>query len=169
LSRDYTTGATLATTGVTTVPAIPIPPRAYDVWADDTWAGIGTTKLLACYRMNLNLGDKYDPDAPINSALTSFESVLEKEDQDYGSDASFGFDAAAVGLINSFKNGAKKYFRVKAPARSSRRPLITRFKSISRPSSPASASSAPRRTVPLWCCRSTSILPAIRRAPMPAC
>lgn len=114
LSRDYTTGATLASSGVTTVPAIPIPPRSYDVWADDTWAGIGTTKLLACYNMNLNLGDKYDPDAPINSALTSFESVLEKEDQDYASDASFGFDAAAIGLVNTFKAGAKKYFRVKA-------------------------------------------------------
>jgi hypothetical protein len=114
LSRDFSTGATLASGGVTTVPAAPIPPRSYDVWADDTWGTIGTTKLLACYRMNLNLADKYDPDAPINSALTSYESVIEKEDQDYGSDATFGFDANAISLINTFKAGAKKYFRVKA-------------------------------------------------------
>jgi hypothetical protein len=114
LSRDYATGATLATTGVTTVPAQPIPPRSYDVWADDSWATIGTTKLLACYRMNLNLGDKYAADAPINSALTGPESFMEQEDQDYGSDATFGFDATATGLITTFKNGAKKYFRVKA-------------------------------------------------------
>lgn len=114
LGRAYATGVTLASAGLTTVPAVPIPPLAYDVWADDTWATIGTTKLLACYRMNLNLGDKFAADSPINSALTSFESVLEAQDQDYGSDAAFGFDTTTTGLITTFKNGATKYFRVKA-------------------------------------------------------
>jgi hypothetical protein len=114
LGRAYATGATLASAGVTTVPAIPIPPLSYDVWADDTWATIGTTKLLACYRANINLGDKFVADSPINSALSSFESVVEAQDQDYGSDGTFGFDAVATGLIATFKAGATKYFRIKA-------------------------------------------------------
>jgi hypothetical protein len=114
LGRAYTTGATLASAGLTTVPAVPIPPLSYDVWADDTWATIGTTKLLECYRMNVNLGDKFVADSPINSALSSFESVVEAQDQDYGSDGTFGFAATATGLITTFKNGATKYFRVKA-------------------------------------------------------
>lgn len=95
-----------------TLSAVPISPRGYDVYADDTWAALGTTKLLACYRMNVALGDKFQPDSPINSAIVSYESAMEAEDQSYAFDATFGFDAAAVGLINTFKNGVRKYFRL---------------------------------------------------------
>lgn len=112
MSREPATGATLATVGVTTVPAVPIPPRGYDVFADDLWADLGTTKLLECYRMNANLGDKFQPDAPINSAISSYESAMEAEDQPVTFEATFGFAAAAVGLISTFKAGSRKFFRL---------------------------------------------------------
>lgn len=95
----------------TDIAAKPIPPRAYDVYADDTWATLGTTKLLAAYEANINLGDKFAPDTPINSTLVSFESLLEAENQDYGSDLRLGFDATAVSLMGTFAAGALKFLR----------------------------------------------------------
>jgi hypothetical protein len=114
LSRTPTTLGTIATAGTSVIPSVPIPGKNYGVWADDTWATLGTTRELACYRMNINLGDKFGRDAPINETISSFESILEQQDQDYGFDAVFGFDSAASSKIATFNAGALKYFRVKA-------------------------------------------------------
>jgi hypothetical protein len=112
MSRALDYDATLVTAGVTTMASAPIPSRSFDVWADDAWADLGTTKLLACYRMNWDMGDKFAPDAPINSAIVSFESLLEAEDQDYTVTGTYGLDATARGLIDSFEAGAIKVFRL---------------------------------------------------------
>lgn len=95
----------------TAVPSAPIPSILWDVYADDTWAALGNTKLLAAYRGNLDMGEKFEPDAPINSDIVSFESLLESEDQGYNFELTVGVDAVAVSLINSFKAGEMKYFR----------------------------------------------------------
>lgn len=102
------------TTGAkpTVIADAPIPAIAWDIFADDTYAGIGSTKLLACYQGKLDFGSKFDPDAPINSAITSYESLLEKKDQGYGFDMVLGVDAVATGLIASFKAGTRKFIRM---------------------------------------------------------
>lgn len=112
ISRAPSTGITLAA-GTTNLGSVPIPPLKWDVWADDTWAGLGTTKLLAAYDGNINLGPKFNPDSPINSTVVSFESLVESQDQDHSFDLRLGFDAAAIGLMTTFGNGAMKYFRFK--------------------------------------------------------
>lgn len=114
LSRTPTTLGTIATAGTSVIPSAPIPGRNYGVWADTSWATLGTTRELACYRMNIQLGDKFGRDAPINETISSFESLLEQQDQDYGFDAVFGFDAAASSKIASFNAGTMMFFRVKA-------------------------------------------------------
>jgi hypothetical protein len=96
----------------TTVPAAPIPSILWDIWADETWAGLGTSKLLAAYAGNATLGDKFQPDSPINSTIASFESLLETEDQTYDFELTVGVDSTAVSLINSFKAGATKSIRM---------------------------------------------------------
>lgn len=111
LSRAPTTGATIPGSGVTTMAPKAMPSTKWDVYADDTWAALGTTKLLAAYEGAIDLGDKYQPDAPINSTITSFESLLEAEDQNYGFDLRLGFDAAAIALMNTFQAGTLKFFR----------------------------------------------------------
>jgi hypothetical protein len=111
LSRAPSTGATLATTGVTDVATQPIPTRSYNVWADDTWAGLGTTKLLAAYDANLTLGDKFIGDAPINSAVSGFETLLEGEDIDYSGSLTLGFDTAGVAMATTFTTEAIKFIR----------------------------------------------------------
>lgn len=114
ISRKVDKSASLASTGVTNLPAVPVPSRGYDVYADDTWAALGTTKLLACYSAEITNPDKYQPDAPINSQIDGFESLMEAQDRELTTNFTVGFDAAGSDLIDSFENEAHKFFRVEA-------------------------------------------------------
>lgn len=112
ISRKPDKGATLATTGTAVVPSQPIPPRSYNVYSDNTWAGLGTTKLLAAYKVDINYGDKYGLDAPINSSVLGFESVVENDDIDLSGSLQVGFDATGAALWDTFENEAIKFIRV---------------------------------------------------------
>jgi len=102
---------TLASAGVTTVPSVPIPSRGYNVFADDTWAGLGDTKLLAAYSGNITNGDKFTPDRPINSAIDGYESLMESDDIEYSGSLTLGFDAVGTAFLSTFDNEAIKYLR----------------------------------------------------------
>lgn len=112
LSREPTAGATIPSSGVIDVAAAPISAVKYDVFCDDTWDDLGTTKLARIYEANLDLGDKYQADSPINSAITSFDSLLEAEDQSYAFNPRVALDAVAAGLVSTFKAGAFKFWRI---------------------------------------------------------
>ncbi len=105
------TGVAFPTTGVTEIASVPVASRSWDVYADDTWAALGTTKMLEAYEGEVNFGDKYTPDYVLNSAKPSFDSVVENEDTDYDGTLRLGFAATAIGLISTFNNGALKFFR----------------------------------------------------------
>lgn len=112
ISRLFDENATLADTGVTDVPAVLIPSTGYNVYADDTWAALGTTKMLACYRAEVTTPDKYTPDAPINSEIDGFESLVANADGDFTSNWTLGVNAAGKAMIGTFKNRAKKFIRL---------------------------------------------------------
>lgn len=114
VSRTPSVLSAIASVGIVTVPAAPTASRQFDVWADDTWAGLGTTQLLAAYEGNIDLGDKFAMDEPLNSANVSYESVIEAQDQTYGGSLRVGFDATAIGLITTWQNAALKFLRLKA-------------------------------------------------------
>lgn len=97
----------------TYVPDAPMPAIAWDAYADDAWDDLGETQLLAAYQGNVDLGDKFEPDAPINSSVIGYESLVEKEDQEHTFTLVVGVDATAVALIASFKAGAKKFIRLR--------------------------------------------------------
>jgi hypothetical protein len=97
--------------GAAEIPTVVLPTRGFDIYADDTWAGLGGSKLLAAYAGNLNLADKFVPDWTINSANTSFAGIVEAEDQDRSGSLVLGFDATARALISTFSTGARKFFR----------------------------------------------------------
>lgn len=113
ISRKLNFGATLTTVGATTVPAVPIHPTSYNVYADDTWAGLGTTKLLACYEFNVTNPDKYVPDSPINSAVDGFEQLIQADGREFNVDIQVAIDVAGVSLVtNHYRAGALKFFRI---------------------------------------------------------
>lgn len=114
MSREPTFGASIPGSGVTEIPAQPVGQRMWDIYADDTYAGIGTTKLLAAYEGQINFGDKYTPDYVINSEVGSFESVVEAEGSTNDGTLRVGLDATAVALAATFKAGAIKFLRFHA-------------------------------------------------------
>lgn len=114
ISRTPTLISSVATSGVTTMAAAPTAARQFDIFADDAWADLGDTKLLAAYEGALDLGDKFARDTPINSSITSYESLVEAEDAAYTGTLRLGFDTTAAGLITTFENAARKFFRIKS-------------------------------------------------------
>lgn len=56
--------------------------------------------------------DKDQPDSPINSAISGFESLVENGDMDYAVKASFCFDAAGSALIGDIRAGAIKFISI---------------------------------------------------------
>ena len=56
MSREPTFGAAIPGAGVVDVPSKAVGQRMWDIYADDSWADLGTTKLLAAYEGNINFG-----------------------------------------------------------------------------------------------------------------
>ena len=112
MSYAPTTGATLPASGTTTIGTIPVAARTWDVYADVSEAALGTTKLLACYEGGIEFGDKYTPDWVINSALDSFDSIIENDDLEPSANLTLGFDATAVSLLGDWTAGTVKYLRL---------------------------------------------------------
>lgn len=88
------------------MPMRPIQPNLADIYIDDTgWDDVGDTKHLACYRLALTLGDKFDMDAPINSSIVSYESLPEKEDQGATVDLVVALDSVGLALKENWRKG----------------------------------------------------------------
>ena len=111
-SRDGDPTITLATSGVTTVPSVPIDPTRYDVFSDDSWDDLGTTQLLDCHEGAIAIGDTWGRSSPINSAIVSFAQALENEDVEYSGNMLLAFDSVAKALIATYKAGARKFNRI---------------------------------------------------------
>jgi hypothetical protein len=97
----------------TSVALKPIQPNLGDVWIDSTWATLGTTQYLAAYQYDLQLGDKYDMDAPINSSISSFATLPEKEDQSMTLNLSVAVDTAGNALVANYDVGTMIAVRYK--------------------------------------------------------
>lgn len=111
VAKAFETGATIPSSGVIDVPSVPIQPNKADVHLDVSWAALGTTLMLAYYVMNLQFGDKFAPDAPINSSIDSYEQLLEAEDQPATVELTVGFDAAALALMDNYQKGEFIFLR----------------------------------------------------------
>lgn len=110
--RAATTGATLPSTGILEMSQLIIPGRQFNVYLDDAWDDLGTTKALACYEAGLDLGDKFDEDAPIDRTLSGFKELLEKEEQDQTGSFRLGFDSVAVANFNKWTAGSYVFMRL---------------------------------------------------------
>ena len=112
ISRKPASGAS-APTSPTTMSVKTMQPNQADLWIDGAWADLGTTQALAAYRFNLNAPDKYDLDAPINSSIDSYATLVEKEDQAITLDLTVALDAAGTALVADFDAGDQIAIRYK--------------------------------------------------------
>lgn len=94
------------------VPAMPIFPLHFDIFADDTWAAAvaGTTKLLALYNYSLGVGERLDRTRPVNSQRTS-DSIIIREEQDHTVGLRMGADVSADAFYTNVRAGLMKFVR----------------------------------------------------------
>lgn len=114
LLRAPETGATVPTTGLTTVPMIPTRASTYCAYLDDAWDDLGTSKLLSLYSSDLSFGDKYSADWVIDCDLDSFSELIENSDVQMTQNLTLGFDSTAVAQIADAQNGEFKFVRLEA-------------------------------------------------------
>src|SRR5947209_2020957 len=62
----------------TAIALVPMLPKQFDVWIDNTSAGLGTTKLGRLLQGNLQFGGKYQPLWVVDSSQASFVQVVEQ-------------------------------------------------------------------------------------------
>ena len=104
ISRKPSSGAA-APSSPTTMAVKTIQPNQADLWLDPAWADLGTTQMLYAYTFNVDMPDKYDLDAPINSSIDSYASLVEKEDQAITLDIGVALDATGLTLMDDFDAG----------------------------------------------------------------
>jgi hypothetical protein len=112
IGRKPVTTAVVPTTP-TSVALKPIQPNLGDIWIDSSWATLGTTQYLSAYQYDLQLGDKFDMDAPINSSISSFATLPEKEDQSMSLSLSVAVDTAGNTLAANYDVGTMIAVRYK--------------------------------------------------------
>lgn len=108
---DY--AATLASTGLTSLPLVPILAAEGDVWLDSTAAGLGTTKLLRDFAFSWNVSDLFGPIWPINTSNTSFAAHgVQKPTLEAA--LTLGNDTVGTSLVTNMRAGSSVFTRYKA-------------------------------------------------------
>ncbi len=113
VGRALTDGITL-TASPTAVPQVPILGNDIEIFADDTSAGLGTTKLGRTHKGSLKIASRFAPLWVVDRLQTSFVAQVEKD-----IDAKLMLwaqaDVGGMGFYTlSQTAGAKKFIRVKA-------------------------------------------------------
>lgn len=98
---------------VTDIDPVIMTPLQYDVYLDTSWANLGTTKLLGCYKFELTAPDRFQRTRPINSTQSS-DGIVEPEDQEFGIKATLLADATAEAQIATLKAGGLAFLRLEA-------------------------------------------------------
>lgn len=111
------TSAVAATTPgadtVTDVPAVPMFPLHFSLYMDDSWAALGTTKLVQTFDMDFSFGEKFERTKPINR-LRDSDSYVEMADQEHELTLAFAIDATEKALIAKIRAGGMKFIRIEA-------------------------------------------------------
>ena len=116
--KSFTTGITGASVPPfaatpTDVPFKPMRGLDYEVWADNTWAALGTSKLLELYSADVAIGERTAPAEPVNRTRSS-DGFVEVGEQEHTFNVLLGLDATADAQITKLKAGGLTFFRAKA-------------------------------------------------------
>lgn len=112
LGHAITDNITL-TPGVTAIPIVPIVPTQVSVYMDDTFGGLGTTKLLRAISAEFHLGSRYAGVWVLDAANASFINHIESE-PDLTMTLTLQADAQGMALMTTMREGDTKFIRVEA-------------------------------------------------------
>jgi len=116
--KSFTTGIGAGSTPVfaTTVTDVPFKPMRgldYEVFLDNTWVTLGTTKLLELYSADISIGERTAPAEPVNRTRSS-DGFVEVGEQEHSCNLLLGLDAIADAQIAKLKAGGQAFVRTKA-------------------------------------------------------
>lgn len=94
---------------------MPIVADQLSVYADNTWATLGTTKLTALVSGKVSIAGTWNPFWVVDSALTSFKALVEKPPTAQIT-LMLEADAQGMGLLTTMRGEATKFIRIKTPA-----------------------------------------------------
>jgi hypothetical protein len=112
MGQIYADGITM-TAAPTLLPQVPVLPTEFNVFIDDTFAAIGTTKWLRAFAFDLNMSGIFSPVWTLNTALTSYAATVENSDPEITATLRVAADATGMGLLDTLRAGATKYIRVR--------------------------------------------------------
>lgn len=97
----------------TAIEEAPILPTHIDVYADDTFAGIGVTKLTRDFNVVWRSNGRFGQVWPLNSTLASFAAHVEQEPT-VQLELTAEYDTQGATFFTQARAGSTKYIRVKA-------------------------------------------------------
>lgn len=110
---QLTTDGITLTAAPTDIALVPIIPNQVDIFLDDTFATIGTTKLTRCIEAGWELTDKNGPIWPLNSTNTSYAASIETKPQG-SANLTLGADSSGMALLPKMRAGQTMFLRIKA-------------------------------------------------------
>ena len=113
IGKKLETGVTL-TAGPTAVALQPVTPLHFNVYADDTQAALGTTKLTRALSANFGVSDRWGPVWTIDRALAGGYAATIQTEPDSGCDLTVMADTVGLAFLTAMRSGAKKYIRLEA-------------------------------------------------------
>lgn len=110
MGRRITDGITL-TASPTSIPLVPMLPNTFDVYVDDTHAGIGTTKLGRLLTCNWRMGNRSNPLWVIDSSQSSWVAHVETVPS-LECSMLMEADAAGMAYLNTLRDGSTIFVRI---------------------------------------------------------
>lgn len=109
----YTPTETTAGVALSELALKPISGKEWDIYVDDTAAGLGSTKLTRCYAASWRINELYGVQWPANTTLTSWAAHV-----DLAPTTEVRFtvqaDAAGMGFRDNLQSGDKVFVRIEA-------------------------------------------------------
>jgi len=102
------------TAALTAVTPIAIAPGEIDVYADSTWSGVGTTKLLRVFEANFSATGMWGPLWALNSTLSSYVATLQQR-PDVTMTLTVEADSAGMAfLASNYRTNTPTFLQIKA-------------------------------------------------------
>lgn len=102
--------ATMATTGVTAYPQVPMNPNGVGIFLDSTSAGLGTTRLLRAFEGGMSFGNLFGQIWPLNETKQSFDGIVGMQPESE-STITLMADTAGKALLANLRAGDRRFMR----------------------------------------------------------
>lgn len=105
---------TVTTQGAPTdIPLVPVLAGEIDVYLDNSWANLGTTKLTSDFSVEWGVTGMYSPLWVLNSALGAYKEAIPNR-PDTTMSLELGNDTVSRALVTDMRAGTKKFSRIRA-------------------------------------------------------